>query len=114
MILYTDESVVHGAGTPTIPTEAMFGVHSVSQEIDEGRMREAVSGSAFYGWHIPTGAWMPMEENDLDDYRKNLPEELGVILTGRAQTTEEFWRLRDLVKADTYLVGSAMRSARRG
>ena len=114
MILYTDERIIHGEGTPQLPLDRTIGVHSVYQEIDGAKMREGLAGSAFYGWHIPTGAWMPMEQSDLEDYRTNLPSELGPVVDGRAQTTEEFWRLRKFVEADPYLIGAVRRSATRG
>ena len=107
-IYYTDETTLTArqVGRPSeIPEDKRIGVHSIAQESMDGRWRNICSTAAFYGWHRPTKQWMPMEQNDVDDYRANLPQELGVVLTGRVQPTDEFLRILVRARFDRDVIG---------
>ncbi len=107
-IYYTDETTLTSrqvGPVRDIPPDKRIGVHSVVQETRDGRWRDTLAGSAFYGWHRPTKQWMPMEQNDVDDYRANLPEELGIVLKGRVQTSEEYRRILVRARFDKEMLG---------
>lgn len=88
-----------------IPQAKRIGVHSIAQASEDGRVRDVCVGSAFYGWHRPTKQWMMMEQNDVDDYRANLPEELGIVLKGRVQPSEEYRRILVRARFDRDVIG---------
>ena len=88
-----------------IPQDKRIGVHSIVQAAEEGRVRDVCVQAAFYGWHRPTRQWMMMEQNDVDDYRANLPNELGIVLTGRVQTSEEYRRILVRARFDRDVIG---------
>lgn len=107
-IFYTDDSVLTSRDVGRvrdIPEAKRIGVHSIVQSAENDTVRDVCVMSAFYGWHRPTKQWMMMEQNDVDDYRANKPEELGVVLMGRVQTNEEYRRILVKSRFDRDIIG---------
>jgi len=109
-IWYTDESSIKdndpilAGDITTLPVIRRVGVHSIIQPFDAGRMREVIE-QYHYLHLIDEDKWMGV---GLDGYLEQMVTQfnnIDCVLNGRTMTTDHFFRLRQTIRASTYIVG---------
>jgi hypothetical protein len=108
-IFYTDGSSFMsdevGEDVTKIPTAKRRGVHCVIQPFDKERARETME-SDFYLYMKSGQAWCILQSDGILEAITDYFNDIECILSGRTQTTNAFWNMRNKVKEDTDIVGA--------
>lgn len=108
-IFYTDGTSLKwsdpgiGEDVTKIPVLKRMGVHSVAQPTDKNRMRNTIH-RYHYVYLRSLNQWVGMNIEGVLDYVRTRFDDVACILNGRTQTTEQFFKMRQVVKMDQDII----------